>query len=207
MILDPQGNVLWFLPYAVSRQLLITDFRVQTYNGQQVLTWFQGFTNHGSGVGEGVIWDRNYKQIATVNAGNGLHMDLHEFAITSGSHAWIICVSPVSLPRVPHKPVEDAVVQEIDIKTGLVMFEWHALDHVPLSDSSMSDKSPGVVDDPYHANSISFAGQQPGRVAAQHQRRVRHRPQHRQDHVDAGGQAPQLQDGLRHERPHSSTRR
>ncbi|HEY1593231.1 MAG TPA: arylsulfotransferase family protein [Solirubrobacteraceae bacterium] len=161
MILDPQGNVLWFLPFAVSRKLLITDFRVQTYNGQQVLTWFQGFTNHGSGVGQGVIWSRDYKQIATVNAGNGLHMDLHEFVITSGSHAWIICVSPVSLPNVPHKPVQDSVVQEIDIKTGLVMFEWHALDHVPLSDSSMSDKSPGVVDDPFHANSISFVGSNP----------------------------------------------
>src|SRR5205807_8447462 len=55
MILDPQGNLLWFLPYAVSRKLLITDFRVQTYRGQRVLTWFQGFTNHGSGIGEGVI--------------------------------------------------------------------------------------------------------------------------------------------------------
>jgi hypothetical protein len=161
MILDPQGNVLWFLPYAVSRKLLITDFRVQTYGTQPVLTWFQGFTNHGSGVGEGVIWDRNYKQIAVVHAGNGLHMDLHEFFITSGSHAWIICVSPVSLPSVPHKPVQDSVVQEIDIKTGLVMFEWHALDHVSLSDSSMSDKSQGVVDDPYHANSISFVGSNP----------------------------------------------
>ena len=135
MILDPQGNLLWFLPYSVSRKLLITDFRVQRYENQPVMTWFQGYTNHGSGLGEGVIWDRDYKQIAVVKAGNGLQMDLHEFIITSSSHAWIVAVSPVGIPSVPHKPTMDAVVQEIDIKTGLVMFEWHALDHVPLGDS------------------------------------------------------------------------
>jgi hypothetical protein len=26
----------------------------------------------------------------------------------------------------------DSVVQQIDIKTGLVMWEWHALGHIPL---------------------------------------------------------------------------
>jgi hypothetical protein len=157
MILDPQGNLLWFLPYPVSRKLLITDFRVQSYHGQPAMTWFQGFTNHGSGIGEGVIWDRNYKQVATVKAGNGLQMDLHEFLLTSsGTHAWIVAVSPVSYGHGIGKPTMDAVVQEIDIKTGLVMFEWHALDHVPLGDSAVTPKTPGFVYDPYHANSITF---------------------------------------------------
>jgi hypothetical protein len=156
MILDPKGNLIWFLPFSVSRKLLITDFRVQTYQGQPVLTWFQGYTNHGSGIGQGVIWDTNYKQIATVNAANGLQMDLHELQITSGRNAWIVAVSPVGIGVVPHKPVMDAVVQEIDIKTGLVMFEWHALDHVPLSNSYFTPSSPGFVFDPYHLNSIAF---------------------------------------------------
>ncbi len=156
MILDPQGNLLWFLPYSVSRKLLITDFRVQTYRGAPVMTWFQGFTNHGSGIGEGVIWDRSYKQIAVVHAGNGLQMDLHEFLLTSGRNAWLIAVSPVSYGHGVGKPTMDAVVQEIDIKTGLVMFEWHALDHVPLSYSYFTPKSPGFVFDPYHMNSVGF---------------------------------------------------
>ena len=34
-----------------------------------------------------------------------------------------------------HGVVNDSVVQEIDIKTGLVMWEWHALGHIPLRDS------------------------------------------------------------------------
>jgi len=29
--------------------------------------------------------------------------------------------------------VLDSVVQEIDIPTGLVLFQWDSLDHVPLS--------------------------------------------------------------------------
>ena len=50
----------------------------------------------------------------------------------------------------------DAVVQEIDIKTGLVLFEWHALDHIPISESYFKTNAPGLVYDPYHLNSISL---------------------------------------------------
>jgi len=42
----------------------VTDFRVQQLSGQPVLTWWQGNTNAGHGRGEGVIFDRNYRQIA-----------------------------------------------------------------------------------------------------------------------------------------------
>ena len=35
----------------------------------------------------------------------------------------------------PNGVITDSVVQEIDIKTGLVMWEWHALGHIPLSES------------------------------------------------------------------------
>jgi len=154
MILDPRGNLVWFQPYAVARNTLITDFRVQQLGSQPVLTWWQGFTNAGVGGGEGVIFDSNYRRLAVVNAGNGLQMDLHEFLITPQGQAYVIAASPVSLPSVPHKPVFDSVVQEIDIKTGLVLFEWHALDHVALGASDFTQNSPGYVFDPYHANSV-----------------------------------------------------
>jgi hypothetical protein len=154
MILDPSGHLLWFQPYPVSQKLIITDFRVQNLYGQPVLTWFQGTTNHGTGEGQGVIFDQNYHQIGTVNAGNGLAMDLHEFMVTPQGDAYVFAVSPVSLPKVVRKPVLDYVVQEIDIKTGLVLFEWHSLDHIPLSYSDFGTRTPGYVYDPYHANSI-----------------------------------------------------
>ena len=154
MILDPQGNLVWFRPFPVSTNALVTDFRVQQFDGQPVLTWWQGNTNSGHGRGVGVILNRQYEQIATVRAGNGLDMGLHEFLITPQGDAYIFAPSPVHLPGVG-KPAVDSVVQEIDIKTGLVLFEWHSLDHVPLSASYFTPSSPGHIFDPYHANSIA----------------------------------------------------
>ena len=94
MILDPSGNMIWFQPLPANE--LATDFRVQQLNGQPVLTWWQGFTNNGSGRGEGVIYNSQYQQIATVQAGNGLQgMDLHEFLVTPAGR----CVHRRRSPR------------------------------------------------------------------------------------------------------------
>ncbi len=152
MILDSRGNLIWFHPLPVSQQMIVTDFRVQRYQGSPVLTWFEGITNHGSGRGQGVIFDRNYRQIKTVQAGNGLSMDLHEFLI-SGDDAYITAVQPSDVAGIG-KPTMDNIVQEIDIKTGLVLFEWHALDHVSTGDTYFPPNSPGFVFDPYHTNSV-----------------------------------------------------
>ena len=155
MILDPSGNLIWFQPLPPNE--LATDFRVQQYEGQPVLTWFQGYTNNGSGDGEGVIYNTSYQQIATVQAADGVRgMDLHEFLLTPQGDAWIVGISPVVYPGEKTRPLMDAVVQEIDIKTGLVLFEWHALDHIPISESFFKTNAPGLVYDPYHLNSISI---------------------------------------------------
>ena len=155
MILDSRGNVVWFQPYPVSKNLLITDFRAQNLYGQPVLTWWQGNTNSGHGRGEGIIFNNSYRQIATVHAGNGLDEGLHEFLVTPNGDAYFTASYEISLPGVG-KPTVDSVVQEVDIKTGLVKFEWHALDHVPTSASYFTPKSPGYTFDPYHVNSVTF---------------------------------------------------
>jgi Arylsulfotransferase (ASST) len=156
MILDAHGNLVWFHATPVSNRQLVTDFRVQQLGGAPVLTWWQGTTSNGSGSGHGVIYNRDYQQIATVNAADGLHMDLHEFLITNDGDAYIIAISPIRLPHYA-RTVENAVIQEIDIKTGLVLFQWDALDHVALSDSYVfSTKEGGRVLDPFHANSVTF---------------------------------------------------
>ena len=153
MVLDPSGNLIWFQPLPANA--LATDFRVQQLNGQPVLTWWQGYTNNGSGRGVGVIYNSRYQQLATVRAGNGLQgMDLHEFLVTPQGDAYIVGVSPIRWGGMT-RPLMDAVIQEIDIKTGLVLFEWHALDHIPISQSFFKQNAPGLVYDPYHANSIS----------------------------------------------------
>jgi hypothetical protein len=49
----------------------------------------------------------------------------------------------------------DSIVQEIDIPTGLVLFQWDSLDHVPITDSyaEVPSNSGGLIDY-FHANSI-----------------------------------------------------
>ncbi len=153
-LLDQTGSLIWFDP--LPKGVLATDFRVQRYLGQPVLTWWEGALNNGSGRGMDIILNANYQTVAVVRAGNGLQgSDLHEFLLTPQGDAWIVAVSPLHWPGVK-KPLMDAVVQEIDIKTGLVLFEWHAVDHVPLSESYFHPNSGGHVFDPFHINSVAI---------------------------------------------------
>jgi hypothetical protein len=156
MILDPHGGLIWFLPSAVSKGRYANDFRVQDLHGRPVLTWWQGCRNSGIGLGSGVIVGRSYRRLATVNAANGLAEDSHELLVTPQGDAYITATSPVRL-RITRPPTIDWVVQEVDLKTGLLLFEWHALDHVPLSASWVSVRSAQAFYDPYHLNSISLA--------------------------------------------------
>jgi Arylsulfotransferase (ASST) len=156
MILDPRGRLVWFKPTPIASKLMTMDFRVQRLFGAPVLSWWQGYSSSGSGIGSGYIYDAAYRQQYVVHAGDGLSMDAHEFLITNAGQAWVIAVSPVHLPGVS-RVVYDATVQEIEIKTGLVLFEWHALDHINLAESyHYGPHVGGYVLDPYHLNSVAL---------------------------------------------------
>jgi hypothetical protein len=158
MIVNPAGQLVWFAPTAPGNQA--ADLRVQQYLGKTVLTYWQGRIAYGHGIGTGVIDNQAYEPIAKVRAGNGLSMDLHDFELGPNGVAWITVYEPVyenlsSVGGSSDGIVEDCVIQEIDVRTGLVMFEWHALGHVPLSASySAPSRSPGSIWDWFHLNSI-----------------------------------------------------
>jgi hypothetical protein len=139
MIVDQSGGLIWFHPLAAG--LAASDFRTQTYDGRSVLTWWQGrILKLGFGQGEDEIYDSSYRPIAQVAAGNGYDADLHQFLLTRSGTAWIDAVDPVDVDLARqggavHGVVSDSIVQEIDVRTGLVMWEWHALGHIPLLDS------------------------------------------------------------------------
>jgi Arylsulfotransferase (ASST) len=161
MILDPSGNLVWFHPVPVGD--MAADLRVQTYQDKRVLTWWQGYSGAGIGEGEDVIDDASYRQLAVVHAGNGLYADLHDFELTPQGTALITAYYPVYWNAAAghgsaHQIVLDSVVQEIDIKTGLVLYQWDSLDHVPLSDSyEAMPKSAGSPFDYFHINSVQQA--------------------------------------------------
>ena len=82
-ILDRAGKVIWF--HAIPQGLTSGDFRTQTYRGQPVLTFWEGTGFGGLSTGTDYIYNDHYQEIATVNAGNGLSADGHEFLITLGT--------------------------------------------------------------------------------------------------------------------------
>jgi hypothetical protein len=158
MIVDSAGRLVWFLPLSESEEEA-AGLRVQQYLGQPVLTWWQGFQNAGLGEGEDVIYDDHYRQIASVQAGNGLQADLHEFTITPQSTALITAYQLVRWPVGKNAAglVLDGVVQEIDIPTGLVLFQWDSLDHVSLGDSYVQAPTKPRPYDYFHINSVQQA--------------------------------------------------
>jgi len=71
----------------------------------------------------------NFQQIATVNAGNGLSADGHEFLITPWDTAPILAYTTAtanlsSIGGPANQTIINGVVQEIDISTGKVLFQW-----------------------------------------------------------------------------------
>jgi hypothetical protein len=127
------------------------------------LTWWQGHTLQlGYGLGEDVIANANYKTVGVVRAGNGLQADEHEFEVTPQGSAYVLAYSPVranlsSIGGSPHGIAIEGVIQEIDIQTGLVMWEWDSLAHVGVAQSySTPSALPDVPFDYFHINSLSI---------------------------------------------------
>jgi hypothetical protein len=151
-IVSIAGQVLWF--HQLPAGTFASDFRTQTYLGKPVLTWFQG-----SNGGEGVIYNARYQQIATVKPANGYLSDFHEFLITPWNTALILAdtvgtANLTSLGLSAHQQVVDGVVQEIDIKTGKLLFQWDSADYVPYSDSHAPMGQPGQPWDWFHINAV-----------------------------------------------------
>jgi hypothetical protein len=163
MIIGPYGGLIWYQP--VPHNDTATDFNVQSYQGKPVLTWWQGNVS-AAGTGNGVdeIYNSSYQHIATVRAGNGVNADLHEFTITGQDTALVTAYYPVmwnvsSAKGAKPRIVLDGVVQEIDIPTGLVLFQWDSLDHIPVSASHQPiPRDPGHPWDYFHLNSAQLIG-------------------------------------------------
>lgn len=153
MILDNDGQPVW-LNLLRNEYFDVMDFKAQTYKGEKVLTWWVG---HHTGYGQGVyvIADSSYRELKRLSAGNGLKGDHHEFLITPQDTALITIYNKVGMDLTSvGGPVDgtvlDGIVQEIDIESGEVIFEWHSLEHVELSEPRIRPY------DHLHTNSIAI---------------------------------------------------
>jgi hypothetical protein len=160
MIADANGEPVWFLAPDIDYNEGL-DFKVQEYRGQPVLTWWEGAKPTGYGLGHYLIYNTAYEQVAAVQVGNGYHgVDLHELVITRRDTAIIGVYNAVEWDLTPYggpakAAVLDQVVQEVEIGTGRVLLEWHALDHIAIDESYRGvPKSPDTLYDYVHLNSI-----------------------------------------------------
>ena len=158
-IVDDRGLPVWFDPLPTDTTAF--DLRVQRYRGEPVLTWIQSQGAFSTGPTTGYIADRHYRVIATVSAGNGLTADIHELFLTREGTALIPIYRTIPADLSAYGgsasgQVTEGVVQEIDVATGRVLFEWHSLDHVGLDEShSPAPTSPSVAWDYFHLNAVS----------------------------------------------------
>jgi len=160
MIVDGSGRLVWFDPHPSATTL---NFQVQQFRGRPVLTYFDGHVSQaGYGQGSYVVLDEHYHKIAEVRAGNGYAADLHDFQLIGPNTALVLVYNPVlanaaTINRVYDRAVLDAVVQEIDIPTGQVLFEWHSLGTIGLSESYLpAPKSLTDLYDYVHPNSLAL---------------------------------------------------
>jgi hypothetical protein len=159
-IINSQGDVVWFKAVPAGEEA--SDFRVQAYNHQPVLTFWQGTGLGGLSTGTDYIYNDHYQQIATVNAGDGLSADGHEFLITPQNTALILSYTTAtanltSIGGPADQTVINGVVQEINIATGQVLFQWNSEDHVPFSQSEQPlPASASTPWDWFHINAVKL---------------------------------------------------
>lgn len=157
MIVDGRGEPVWFANLTDGN---VNDFRVQRYQGKPVLTWWQGRQVLGSGEGQVQIVGSDYRSVKTVKAANGYRFDFHEAYITERDTFLGIVYSPVpwDLSKVggpKNGRAVDGVIQEVDIATGRVLFEWHSLQDIPVTEGY--GRHPVSRTQPYdyaHLNSV-----------------------------------------------------
>jgi hypothetical protein len=158
LIYTPQGQLVWF--DKLSGGETAEDLSVQSYEGQRDLTWWKGrVLSLGYGQGEDIVMNSHYQTVARVSGANGLKADLHDFQITAHDVAYITAFNPIRCDLTAaggarDGTITDTAIQEIDIKTGLVRWEWHSLDHVGASESEVETPTNATPWDWFHINSI-----------------------------------------------------
>ena len=158
LIYTPQGRLVWF--DQLSGGEAAENLSVQSYEGRRDLTLWQGkVLSLGFGQGEDIVMDSRYQTVARIAGGNGLQADLHDFQIVPHDIAYITAYNPIRcdltpVEGAPDGAIVDTAIQEIDMKTGLVRWEWHSLDHIGAAESEVEAPTDATPWDYFHLNSI-----------------------------------------------------
>jgi hypothetical protein len=146
----------------VPKRLVASDLTLQSYEGKPALSWWQGVvTNTGATEsGEDVVVNQHYNTIATLRGRDGWVLTLHTMVI-SGDDAWVTANKdiPANLSKFGgayNGALIDSAVQEYSLKTGRLLYNWDALDHIPKGESYATLPTNGFPWDAYHINALQL---------------------------------------------------
>ncbi len=164
LIVDATGRLVWFAPVSATPTPAsrVMNLQVQSYRGRPVLTWWHGAVVAAHGEGHYELLDQRYRRVAEVHGGNGYKGDLHEFVLTDSGTALFTCYGQ-AVAQLPHPDGSRqgkylyGVVQEVDVATGAVLFQWRTDEHVGFIDSyHPAPDDPTIPWDYFHVNSIAI---------------------------------------------------
>ncbi|KAJ6611304.1 ASST-domain-containing protein [Mycena sp. CBHHK59/15] len=160
VIYKSSGELVWADPSVGP----CNDINLRTYNGEDYLTFWVGngtpAANEGHGSGKVVLMNSNYEIVMNVTAVSPTGADVHEFNVVGPGNTSAVLTSYVPVPvrwTFPSpctKPLKiitkadlssvgglengwymDVLIQEVEISTGALLFNWSTLDHIPLNES------------------------------------------------------------------------
>lgn len=162
MIMDAKGELVW----ASDDFGATANLKVQRYKGEDFLTLWSGEKAATSGKGVYFMIDSTYQVVRMISAiGDDLFGDLHEFKITDNGTALLTVYNTTNadlrgmgLGRGANGWIVDNLLQEIDLETGELLFQWSAAAHFDPVETYMTNPFGGYWEsipfDFYHMNSI-----------------------------------------------------
>ncbi|WP_051471316.1 arylsulfotransferase family protein [Patulibacter minatonensis] len=173
MVFDNSGSPVWFQPAGKGNSIL--DLKPQLLDGKPVITYWEGGALRGYGFGAFKVLDQNFRVLATVSPDGKRQADFHEFTLTPQGTALLISYKPVrqSTTAVKGGKKNDLVmrntIQEVDLKTNKVVWDWVSTDAVSPKESYLPlPARPEVAYDFIHANSVNLDSDGNVLVSARH---------------------------------------
>ena len=152
-IYDKFGNLVWD-GFGVVGSATVHNFHQCTYQGETHLCAFQGNQQEGYAVGQAIVINSDYRIVATVNTGNNLQpADQHEFQLINDGETALLTsyqTIPFDLSNLGIQGqgyLSEGVFQEVNVSSGVVLFEWYSSNHVDISDTQIKPASTDISGD------------------------------------------------------------
>jgi hypothetical protein len=154
------------LVYADPNYPAAQNARIQKLGEEDYLTFWGGKAELFYGNGHSLVFDDKYNlkyDITPVGLTNGRLSDEHEFQFTDDKTVLITVYESIIWDFTeqggpPDGVLLDQLFQEINPKTGRLLFSWRASDHFPITDSFEQypqDIRPDGAFDFFHMNSVA----------------------------------------------------